>query len=849
MFAVPFDTIQALLESYPEAAHVACELGHLHTYISNELLPLQLLERKRSDYVSSPSGRLLAKPSGDEIEPIGDGNGDDDGIKWTKSTLCSTNIADDLIRRSDLIFAFNPNILPFRRDAVRMKRIELIIRAEAQVAMARRTKTLEPTARAAWTWICTFDEPLDEDDTYVDVVGRIVNALDVQTVEFLAALDTPEGTILTTAQPDCAHIIQLKLKGEQIEQYTTKLPSFSPQSSDQSDATRPSILKSPKAKVEPAYISDGEICRNELCREVFNIREKTIPTNFILLPYELSKNEDGSFGLVSPESASIALQFAACLTDLTQPWHVNHILEKKSIDCLGHKLTVKRATGFQTFDWRSKNMIQQLQRLFQGKGYLYLLDEETGGPIVSAASDSNPITAIVIEKPVEAIHNLLPLLLMGMIRMRGDRSIVLIIETMISGKRAPPERWITIMQNITRHLYSRGSKLSTDERERAELLALSEALSDFVARTTKRNTTRRPESDDGREWTSELSHLKRLLEGSTVLAAAKLPNALSTNRQDRSTEQIKAMVAEEASNNDKDQKDLPLELGKQQNDPLLQGSNEDFDKIWAPEENQQELEVSKFDDSCSTSEAFTSFSDGDKLPEPIYKASSEDDSDKRRDIVIWNGESSGKEEHVTAIVNHSNNLTKPPRVPMFSNQLTDDKEKKLMEIKLRLKSIDTLKFNEDPSFILAQNFVDKKDALVAADPLLIKDQEEHDSHVDDTRDDSSNDLYSRLLGLEERIHHREGEIEELRRNVCSFERKAADAIYESLSRDEESALSNKDDYSSSFISSEGTTIVSGTSKNGTNQSSSDDGSATSASPSVPAARTATPRFVVKAASV
>jgi hypothetical protein len=1081
MFAVPFDTIQALLESYPEAAHTTCEFGHLHTYISNELLPLQLLERKRSDFVSSPSGRLQAKPSGEEIEPLADEIGGDGGIKWTKSTLCSTNIADDLIRRSDLIFSFNPNILPFRRDAVRIKRIELIIRAEAQVAMARRTKALDATARAAWTWICTFNEPLDEDDTYVDVVGRIVNALDVQTVEFLAALDTPKGTILTAAQPDCAHLIQLKLNGEQIEQCPNKPTSFTPQSSDHSDTRRPSILKPLKTKKDPAYILDGEICRNEFCREVFNVREQAIPTNFILLPYELLKNEDGSFGLVSPDSASIALQFAGCLTDLTQPWHVNHILEKKAIDCLDHKLTPKRATGFQTFNWRSKNMIQQLQRLFKGKGYLYLLDEETGGPIVSAPSDSNPISAIVVEHPVEAIHNLLPLLLLGMIRMRGDRSIVLIIETMISGKRSPPERWITIMQNITRHLYSRDNKLSNDDKEREELLALSEAVSDFVSRTTKRNTTRRPESDDGREWSSELSYLKRILDGST---AAKLSNVLSTNRQVRVAAKTKAIVVAEPLHNTNEHED-PLSHGTEQDDLLLQRSNEEFDKIWEPEndhspqeaegEHEHELssealtsfsdgdklpesisKASSEDDSDKrrkiviwngdlnrkeeqvtavvshsntlakppdkiwaleddhspqeaegerelegSSEALTSFSDGDKLPEPIYKASSEDDSEKRRDIIIWNGDLNRKEEQVTAVVNHSNTLVKPPdkiweleddhspqeakgehelevssealtsfsdgnklpepiskasseddsdkrrkivilngdlnrkeeqvtavvnhsntlakppdkiwaleddhspqeaegenelevssealtsfsdgdklpepiykasseddidkrrdiiilngdlnrkeeqvtavvnhsntvakppRVPKFSSQLTEDKEKKLDEIKLRLQCMDALRCNEDPRCILVKEFANN-DGVV--DPLLNKDQEEHESHVDDTRDVFSNCLFSRLRSLEERIHDREDEIRELRRDVYSFERKAADAIYESL-QDEDSALS-KDDYSSSFTSAEGTTIVSGVSKHETVQSTLDDGTETSSSSSVPGVRSA-----------
>jgi len=41
MFAVPYETIQLLLESYPEAASVTCYLGDLHTYIADKSLPLE----------------------------------------------------------------------------------------------------------------------------------------------------------------------------------------------------------------------------------------------------------------------------------------------------------------------------------------------------------------------------------------------------------------------------------------------------------------------------------------------------------------------------------------------------------------------------------------------------------------------------------------------------------------------------------------------------------------------------------------------------------------------------------------------------------------------------------------
>ena len=518
MFAVPYGTIQLLLESYPEAASVACDLADLDTYIDDKSLPLQLLERKRSESLSVFSE---ANASADERDNLfGDFEEENEGIRWTKSALCSPNNADDLIRRSDLIFAFNPDILPFRKDAARLKRIELIIRSEAQVTIALKRKTLESTARAAWTWLCTFEE---EEDTYADVVERIVNALDVHAVKFLASLETPHGTILHTAQPECAQVIQARLDRKLTKE--CREPSSSSHKSRLKQGSQRSILKHGRENKKLSYIVNDTLCKNALCREVFNIREETIPTNVVLLPYELKKNEDGSLGLGSGSSAVVAIQFASCLTELTEPWHVNHLLEKKARDCLGYRLSPERAIDFQSLELRSRNMEQRLLNLFEGKGFLYVLDENTGRPVVPLLSDSNHFSPLTIENPVEAINHLLPLLLMGMIRMRGEKATVILMQTMMAGKRSPPERWITISQNIVRYLCSQRNKMKKDARYKSELLFLSESLSNFVLLTTKRNAKRRCESEDGREWSSEISYLKTILEGTALLSAAKFSSA------------------------------------------------------------------------------------------------------------------------------------------------------------------------------------------------------------------------------------------------------------------------------------------------------------------------------------
>lgn len=808
MFACPYDTLQTLLISYPDGASVSCHFGDLRTFITNELLPLELLERPRSE----PS---LANPSMNERDVFHDESEQDDGIRWTKSALCSTNNADDLIRRSDLLFAFNPNILPQRKDADRLKRLELIIRAEASVAMARKNKKLEPMARTAWTWLCTFGESFGNERVYVNIVERIVNALDIPTVRFLASLGTPHGTILSTAQPECARVIQARLDGKSTVGNVTTLAT-APVSSLK-NGKQQSILKQGLGEPEPSYIVNGALCKNALSVEVFNIREQAIPTSFVLLPYELKRNKDGSLGLKSSDYSHVAMEFAACLTEVTDPWHVNYILEKKAKDCLGHELAPKRVTGFQSLGWRSRNLVQRMVKLFDGKGFLYLLGDN-GAPLVPSSSEDDQYSPVTIYNPSETLERLLPLLLLGMVRMRGDKAIVVLIQTIMAGKRAPPERWITIMQDIVRYIYSQRNKVNANSGDARDLLILTEALSDFVSRATKHNCTRRPESDDGREWARELSYLKTLLSGTPLLKAAKSLSAaqkLSESDNDGATDD-KDGEANELSNDT----DVPVTTPSP-GPPRAPKATSTYDKATSKQDinNQVTSKAVAKDDRIHTTRT---------LPRESEKEDRQAD-EKRKAF----------EGRIQATIDQyqSTTLSRPPRAPRLDSKhdkeevelspptsgMPEEKKAKLDAIKQRLKKLDvfTVSDNEELpvtkhdqqdenlNHIIAITETNRNDDDPDLDSLLEDPQPEWDEV--DSRDDYADDLLTRLLGLEERIHEREEEIEELRNEVCSFEMKAADAIYESLSREEDfdsSYVSSNKSYDSSYTSTEGTTVSS-----------------------------------------
>jgi hypothetical protein len=196
------------------------------------------------------------------------------------------------------------------------------------------------------------------------------------------------------------------------------------------------------------------------------------------------------------------------------------------------------------------NLRKKLLNLFVGSGFLYFVDESSGAPIVPLSSESSGTSPIVLENPTEAVERLLPLMLMGMIRMRGEKSTALLAKTIMEGKHTPPEKWITLSQNLVRYLYSQKSQQCSGNTSKEEdLLSLSDALADFVSRATRQNARRRPESEDGREWVSELSYLKTLYDQSAGAVPSSMRLTSATGRQDSApVSDSKEMPVEEETN-------------------------------------------------------------------------------------------------------------------------------------------------------------------------------------------------------------------------------------------------------------------------------------------------------------
>ena len=505
IFIVQYNTLEKVLATYPEAATVPCNLNGLQSVFKSDALPLELLESRRNQNVSDELVKHDQKAKKGKY-----------GVKWTQSVLDNGSHAEDLVCRSDLIFAFYPSILPFRKDADRMQRIESLICTEAkfQAVMSDFDDSLfDPAVRSAWVWMCTFDESTaDEKDSYVSSVEHIVNSLDLNAVKKLSAMKTFRGQkVLDIAISPCAEVIRSRLDGNNMT--TQKFsPSDSMLSISSSLLSRRSILRN--TKLSQHYRSQRATLHvSSLAKQVFNVKTSAFPTSFVILPYKLKRNQDGSLSLESAASANTAAKFANLLLEFTQPRNIHHILERKANQFSERQVEDMHTDGWAFNEVTLNLLTNDLLSLFRKQkcGFLYLLDEASGVPVVPSETDSHLSFPIPVLNPKETIKNLLPLMMMGMVLMRGEKALSILAASMLEEVDQVPENWIASSQEIIGYLFSQNAKNSLIPGI-ADAMMMKEDLIDFVSRATEVTYTRHQELHNGNDWNGELSFLSHLLE-------------------------------------------------------------------------------------------------------------------------------------------------------------------------------------------------------------------------------------------------------------------------------------------------------------------------------------------------
>jgi hypothetical protein len=462
IFTVSVKSLRLILEAYPEAAKIPCDLGILRTFIPDECLPLELHDNLSTDF---PKWEIVSKAEGVVIEDS-DGN-DEDGI-----------------RRSDLLFAYNP-IEHHRLEKTRIRRIESRLQYDALILEGKTTKRLDSALERLWVWICTFQEPDTGRSTYVNSVRRIISSLPLHSLRYLVSVKAESGQLLIDiASTECLKTIQMRL--EQLHEVTASV--------ERSQSTDSMVS-----------IYDKELV-GQLCRLVFNVPNMPIPTSFIVLPYKLNEEADGSLHLSSTDSASVALQFADCLLNLTDPRSILFFLDMKAKNHYDQRIYSASVTSdFQLQESsRVNGFADALWSLYEsGDAFLYLLDESTGLPRIDSSSTVYPIT---LSSPATLVQKLLPLMLMSMVQMRGDKAILKLVNVIIDDHVAViPPSWPKAADILVNYLESSDDKME-------ELKGAVDSLKKFRQDSSSKLRINTRPKNGSTEWNSELSMLKMLLE-------------------------------------------------------------------------------------------------------------------------------------------------------------------------------------------------------------------------------------------------------------------------------------------------------------------------------------------------
>ena len=501
MFEASYDTLRQLLERYPEGTEFKYN-SDTNGAASSSHLALEILEtreeRKESQLEKNNENARITEA----------------GVRWSSSIIDYVR-EDDFLRRSDLVFAFNPDILPYKKEAARWQRIESTIKTEAKQNVKEPNLQLSLAMANIWIWMCTYTNEKDERDNFSKNVSRIVDDLDISALDKLIKVDVGcDSTILEIANPYCREAITRKLQ-KINKREVTELPPIKEEKSlpvlEKKSEFR-SILKTGKVTNKTWKPIRHSQDMGRLCKVIFNVREDSFPTSFIVLPYKLKLHTDGAPTLLSKADTNTAKEFAKLLLKLSESSTLYHILETKFNEGRGVYIREKMKTQMQRHREQFEIYQQSLLELYNaGNSYLYLLDECSGTPMVPTEDEVSPIYPITVNNPGIVVKKLLPLMCLGMTMMRGDRALSTLAEVAARGSpEYSPSAWKEAAQDIVNYMYNKSSTSSHDRSEPSSSETLHDDLIQFVSKMST-ESAKRLDLQDGSEWVVELSFLKIML--------------------------------------------------------------------------------------------------------------------------------------------------------------------------------------------------------------------------------------------------------------------------------------------------------------------------------------------------
>ncbi|KAG7354837.1 hypothetical protein IV203_004193 [Nitzschia inconspicua] len=491
IFTVKYSTLLSLLEACPDAASTKCDLSNIRTFIPDHSLPLELHDRLSTDFPKWEIQRL----HNSSMEEI------------SQATLDQTYGVKNGMRRSDLMFAFHPDVLPYRKDENRIARMEQRIQQEVMENESLDDYTMSQASASFWIWICEFENPDDIHDHYAKSVERIVSSLPTRAVRYLASVLNEDGRpVIDTVTSNASDVIYQRLKGAAESDIAVPVVSLN---TGFSSTEKSFLLRQLDEEMASRFCLHGRGFIGPMCRTLFNISETAFPSSFVLLPYKLVKDKNGRLGLDSAKAAQIAMKFADSLLKLTSTASIIHVLDRKKSRFTGQSLIDEDNNDWWKSQQKQKDILTRFLGLYtDGPAYFYFIDEYTGVPIVDNEKGTYPLAIYEAE---DVVRKVFPLMLTGMILMRGEKAVSILANVLLDKNvRLLQPHWLRTAKDLVAYLFS--PQIEWTKTSMHELFPIRESLLELIIQGPSGK-----DHDDGgeglsSEWVVESSLMKMVVE-------------------------------------------------------------------------------------------------------------------------------------------------------------------------------------------------------------------------------------------------------------------------------------------------------------------------------------------------
>ncbi|VEU37607.1 unnamed protein product [Pseudo-nitzschia multistriata] len=751
IFTVPYSTLRSLLETCPNAASTMCDLGDIKTFVPNDSTPLELHDRLSTDFPKWEIQKVNFHP--DE--------------EMTQAMLDKIYGTMNAMRRSDLMFAFSPKLLPYRNEAYRMRRMEHMIQKEIKYQDTKGNYVMTRPATFFWIWMCEFQGEDDPTDHYAESISRIIDHLPYLAVRYLASVVNEEGkAAIDCAIPICADVIMDRL----YRISNTDIPMLVHTVPGEVDTT----IGSPKLREFDKENSlrfrfHGQGYVGSLCRTIFHIQEKSYPSSFIILPYKLVQDGKGGLGLESPAAAKIAMEFAGHLSRLTSPKNIVSVLDKKLDEFFGHDLVDKMNRENRESQLKREESFDKFLKLYEnGPAYFYFVDDCTGVPIVN---DTNGVYPLIVNDAAEVVEKVFPLMLSGMILMRGENALSILADVLLfENIKLVLPHWIEAAKDLVAFSFS---------PESTKLLSKREKLINFIQYgSTENDASEKFKSGDlSSEWVLEVSLIKMMVEMHDVghnfcglLQETSVTQVLWTRNSQIHTNfpsQINfttpKLLKVSHSNTDKN---ATKALRNKLND------NRKYDEMFAEMSLTESSSDEKEKGSSSEEYTDTDCSSEDKVSGMIVTASERNNS---QSVASQLTEHRQAEHQLSDKMSLKSDESLPPmslassdesfdiRTVMKLRFQLDEQESKLKQLRQKISHLDTV----------GGQLVQQEEKITSMIGEIInqKDQMLHNSSKDGLT--KARALMMRICELEDRVLCREVEVGQLKNDVSFFQLEAS----------------------------------------------------------------------------